>query len=209
MDFAFGQRMTRTAHPLLLIPVCLGLPAAIPAQADPPPAAEAVARGFYDAFCRHDAAGVERFYAEDVKFKDAIFSFDDRAGTMGMWRVLLAPEGKAVFRYRLLEATDDVAKVEWIADYEFPATGRPVHNVITATLRVKDGKVTQHTDDFSWRDWSRQAFPLGSLSNFAPVRALLKAGIRGGLAIAARKQQKDAAKAAKTPGLAGSLPTEK
>lgn len=198
---------TRVSPRAALLLLCLlGLPAAPPAQADPPPAAEAVARGFYDAFCAHDAAGVEHYYAEDVRFKDAIFTFDDRAGTMRMWRVLLAPAAGARFRYRLLEATADTAKVEWIADYKFPATGRPVHNVITATLVVKDGKVVRHTDDFSWRDWSRQAFPLGSLSNFAPVRALLKAGIRGGLAFAARKQEKDAASASRTPGLAGSLP---
>ena len=46
-----------------------------------PKAPEAVAREFYDAFCKGDTATMERLYAPDVTFQDEIFSFKDRAGT--------------------------------------------------------------------------------------------------------------------------------
>ncbi len=182
--------MTRTRSGLLL--GLLIAAAAGPASAQdglPLPRAQStpavVARSFYDAFCSSDFATMDRLYAPDVRFKDEIFTFDDRAGTMGMWRVLLAPDAGGRFSYELLEATGDTATVRWIADYRF--LGRPVHNEITARLVIRGGRIVEHHDAFSWERWARQALPLGRFSTFKPVAHLIKAGLRVGLKVSAMR----------------------
>ncbi len=169
--------------------------------------AEAVARAFYDAFVSGDAETMERLYHPDVSFRDEIFTFSDRAGTMGMWRVLVSPSGGGTFSYELLSAKGDTATVQWVADYDFPPGrfGRPVHNVITATLTVRDGLIVDHHDAFSWERWSRQAFPLGSLSTWGPIERLLKWTIRTvlGRLVAANEEEAEAAKPAPAPARPG------
>lgn len=138
---------------------------------------EAVVREFYDAFCRHDPATLERLYAPDVKWRDTIFSFDDRAGTMGMWRIELGSDAK--FRYRVLSVDGDTVKVNWLADYHL--FGRPIHNDVTATLVVKDGLIVSHVDDYDWARWAKQAFPLGSASSWPGVKQVLMGALNVGM----------------------------
>lgn len=168
----------------------------------------AVARRFYDAFCSSDFATMDRLYAPDVRFRDEIFTFADRAGTMGMWRVLLDPDGGGRFSYTLLGVSGEVATVRWIADYEF--LGRPVHNEITARLVVRGGRIVEHHDAFSWDRWARQALPLGSLSTWGPVEHVIKAALRTGLAFQARRARSDASAPAAEPapsrGMIDALP---
>ena len=162
------------------------------------PAPRDVARTFYDAFCRGDARTMESLYSPGVKFRDEIFKFEDRAGVMGMWNILVDPAKGGKFSYEILDANDTTAHVRWLADYKFPdpKSGRPVHNVVTAELTIADGKIVEHRDSFSWAKWSRQAFPLGPVSDWGPVRWLLKAGIRTALAHSGSKAR-PAAEAAK------------
>ena len=49
-----------------------------------------IAKRFYDAFTSGDMNTLQSLYDPQVKWQDAITSFDDRAGTMGMWRALAA-----------------------------------------------------------------------------------------------------------------------
>lgn len=176
-----------------------GLP--LPSRAETP---AAVARRFYDAFCAGDTATMERLYARDVRFKDEIFTFSDRDGTMGMWRVLLDPSGGGRFSYTLLGVERDTATVRWVADYRF--LGRPVHNEITARLRVRDGRIVEHHDAFSWERWARQALPLGRFSTFAPIEHLIKAGLRVGLKVRAATSRSQPASAAESRGIVDALP---
>ncbi|MBI3272445.1 MAG: nuclear transport factor 2 family protein [Planctomycetes bacterium] len=161
---------------------CASLGSAVPAA--PAASPRDVARTFYDAFIKGDVATLQGLYAPDVKFRDEIFTFSDRAGTMGMWRVLVDPKSGGRFSYEILGADANTATVRWIADYKFPSPkfGRKVHNVVTATLVVRNGRIVDHHDSFSWEKWSRQAFPLGALSSWPPVAKFLKMVIRGVLA---------------------------
>ena len=165
---------------------------------------EQVARRFYDAFCVGDLATLEQLYAPDVRFKDEIFAFQDRAGTMGMWGILLKTEG-AKFRYEFLSAEGETAKVRWLADYE--VFGRPVHNVIEATLTIREGRIVEHRDAFSWERWSRQALPLGGLPTWGPAEHVIKFAIRTSLAWQVRAARKRAVEqpTPATPGLTGGL----
>lgn len=166
---------------LLLGALLLGGP---PAPAAPGGAPADVARAFYDAFCKGDTATMEALYAPGVQFHDEIFDFPDRAGTMGMWRVLTDPASGGRFTYSVLGVKGDVVTVKWLADYKFPSKdfGRPVHNEVTATLVVRNGRIVKHTDRFSWEKWSRQALPFGGLSSWGPAASAIKWAIRTALA---------------------------
>ncbi|HZU99771.1 MAG TPA: nuclear transport factor 2 family protein [Planctomycetota bacterium] len=116
----------------------------------------AIAKQFFDAFCSGDMKTLDQLYAPNVKWSDPILSFDDRSGTMGMWRWEAAQHPK--FSYELGAVTGDTVKVTWHADYKL--NGNPIHNDVTATLTIDDeGKVVKHVDDYSWEKWSSQAFP--------------------------------------------------
>lgn len=172
-----------------------------------PSETERVARTFYDAFVVGDVKTLERCYSPTVRFKDEIFSFDDREGTIGMWRVLTDPAGGAKFTYRVVSVEGEVATVNWLADYKL--FGRPIHNDITARLVVRDGVIVEHTDSFSWASWSRQAFPLGKLSTWRPIERTLKFIMRTALGLQAKKaaEKARAAEAAATPAPSAPAPT--
>lgn len=137
---------------------------------------KAVAEKFYDAFCtrRHD--DMEALYAPDAKFKDAIFAFSDRAGTMRMWRALLRPGSDATFSYSFERTDGDVAHGTWVAHYKLGK--RPIVNRIKSSLTVRDGRIVEHVDDFAWSTWAKQAFPLGPLVSVPGVRWFLTRAIR-------------------------------
>lgn len=138
--------------------------------------AVAVATEFYNAFVAKDTATMETLYAPDVKWKDTIFSYDDRNGTMGMWRIELDPTNPAKFTYSIASAQGDTVVVHWLADYSL--FGRPIHNNVMSTLTVKNGLIVQETDDYSWQKWAAQAFPFGSLSNDWPLKPVLMGVLR-------------------------------
>jgi hypothetical protein len=173
-----------------------------------------VARRFYDAFCSKDPITVkapimEALYTPDVRFNDPIFSFDDRRGTMGMWKLLTAPEPGRNFTYRILGVSKNVATVRWIADYKFPSQqfGRPVHNVITATLTLNaEGKIMRHVDDFSWQRWARQAIPFGDARALEGVfKHTLRAVMNRQIAAAERREREAAAPRAPSRGIVDRL----
>ncbi len=176
-------------------------------QTATPSETERVARTFYDAFVVGDVKTLERCYSPTVKFKDEIFTFDDREGTIGMWRVLTDPSGGAKFSYRVVSIEGEVATVNWLADYKL--FGRPIHNDITARLVIRGGVIVEHTDSFSWANWSRQAFPLGRLSTWKPIEKTLKFVMRTALGFQAKKaaEKARAAEAAAAPAPSAPAPT--
>lgn len=132
-------------------------------------------RAFYDAFEKQDLKSIEQLYSPNVKFQDAIFKYDDRKGTMGMWgNILSDPKTKISFEVHKVEG--DVVTGHWKADYE--VFGRKVHNEIDTRMVVKDGKIVEHRDSFSWDKWAKQALPAGGLFTVPPFEQLAKAVLR-------------------------------
>jgi ketosteroid isomerase-like protein len=131
---------------------------------------------FYDAFARRDGAAMERCYATNAHFEDAVFSLDgaDRIG--GMWRMLCERGQDLRVEASHIDADDERGSAHWDAWYTFSATGRKVGNRIDATFRFADGKIVDHRDAFSFWRWSRQALgPAGLLLGWTPlVRAKVR-----------------------------------
>ena len=135
-----------------------------------------VVRRFYDAFEAHDSAAMANLYAGDVKFKDAIFSFTDKPGVVGMWQKIFKADPNAKLKFTVDKVDGDVVIGKWIADYHLGK--RPVHNEVSTTMRVKDGKIVEHTDDFSWKKWAPQALPAGKVFTLPGFEQLAKGLMR-------------------------------
>jgi hypothetical protein len=87
-----------------------------------------------------------------------------------MWRMLTGRSDD--LRVDLLEhdADDASGTAHWRATYTFTQTGRPVVNDVHARFRFADGLIADHTDDFSFHRWSRQALGTpGLLLGWTPL----------------------------------------
>jgi hypothetical protein len=45
-------------------------------------------------------------------------------------------------------------------------------------MKVENGKIVEHTDDFSWKKWAPQAFPAGAIFTLPVLDSLAKALVR-------------------------------
>ena len=133
--------------------------------------AASVAATYFEAFSRGDAATMAKQYAPNATFDDPIYSLRGQADIGHMWTSLLKTGKNLKLSSKVLESNGDQVKVAWTADYTL--FGRKVHNESVTTMQVKDGKITSQKDDWSWSKWAKQAFPLGGLVDFKPVKSLL------------------------------------
>jgi len=139
---------------------------------------DVVAR-LYEAFARRDGDAMAACYAPDAHFRDPAFG-DLRGEEIGaMWRMLT---GRAEdLSVELLE--HDETSAHWVARYTFTQTGRHVVNDVRARFVVRDDRIVEHVDEFSFWKWSRQALgPAGlALGWTPPLRSRVRATARKGL----------------------------
>lgn len=125
---------------------------------------DALFRRFYDAFAARDGDAMAACYADDVHFSDPAFPDLRGEEARDMWRMLTGRAADLRVEYRVERADERGGAVHWEAWYTFSQTGRKVHNVIDATLEVRDGRIVRHTDRFDFHRWSKQALgPAGLL----------------------------------------------
>ena len=137
----------------------------------------AVVERFYSAFGRRDHATMAACYQPDARFSDPAFGELRGEEVTSMWRMLCERGRDLEIVFDRVEATDDRGSAHWEADYTFAATGRRVHNDITATFRFREGLIAEHDDRFSFWRWSRQALgPAGLALGWTP---LLRGKVRG------------------------------
>lgn len=125
---------------------------------------------FYAAFDRSDGDEMAACYTADVKFSDPVFP-DLRGKQAGdMWRMLTEPDGDLRVELHEHEADETTGSAHWIARYTFTQTGRFVINDVQATFRFENGLIAEHTDNFDFHRWSRQALgPPGLLLGWTPI----------------------------------------
>ena len=113
----------------------------------------------YEAFQRGDGEAMAACYTETATFRDPVFRLGpDAPGPGHMWRMLTSQAKDLEVRFSDIREEGGIIRAHWEADYTFSATGKKVFNVIEATIRVEDGLIVDHTDDFDLTKWTRMAF---------------------------------------------------
>ncbi len=131
------------------------------------PNADLVA-SFYKAFQIRDAVAMTACYAPTVQFRDVVFALEGWRAR-AMWRMLCERGKDLRLEFGAVEADDVSGSAHWEAWYTFSTTGRPVHNVVTASFRFADGRICVHEDRFAFYRWASQALgPTGRLFGWAP-----------------------------------------
>jgi ketosteroid isomerase-like protein len=121
---------------------------------------------FYAAFDKRDGDAMAACYAPNARFSDPVFPDLTGAEPGAMWRMLTGRSDD--LRVELLE--HDAESAHWRATYTFTQTGRRVVNDVQATFRFENGLIAEHTDDFGFWRWSRQALGApGLLLGWTPL----------------------------------------
>lgn len=124
---------------------------------------------FYAAFARRDAETMGACYSPDARFSDAVFRDLRGEEVPAMWRMLCERGTDLEVGHSDVATDADRGSASWWADYSFSATGRTVHNEISASFRFENGLIVEHQDRFSLWRWSRQALgPVGLVGGWSP-----------------------------------------
>jgi ketosteroid isomerase-like protein len=122
---------------------------------------QAVIQRFYSAFQKLDHRTMQNCYSDDPVFNDQVFGLLEGAEVFAMWEMLCTNARDFSLEFSNIQLLDEeYATCNWTARYTFSRTGRKVVNKIKAHMRIQDGKITEHTDEFDIWKWSRQALGL-------------------------------------------------
>jgi hypothetical protein len=109
-------------------------------------------------------------YAANARFEDPAFGELRGAEIGAMWAMLCEKAKDFRLEYADMDANDAQGHARWEAHYTFSATGRSVHNRISARFRFEDGLIVDHQDRFDLWRWSAQALgPVGLLLGWSPL----------------------------------------
>ncbi len=104
-----------------------------------------------------------RCYAPDARFSDPVFTDLEGTQVAAMWRMLCERASDLRITFRDVVVAENQGSAHWEAWYTYSATGRPVHNVISATFTLRDGFIAEHHDRFDLYRWARQALGVSGL----------------------------------------------
>ena len=125
---------------------------------------------FYSAFAAGDHQAMAQCYADDATFSDPVFPDLDADGVRAMWRMFCTSGNEIAVSFSAVQATPTAGSASWEAVYQFPKTGRRVHNTVSASFTFRDGLIVRHRDDFDFYRWSRMALgPIGVALGWTPV----------------------------------------
>lgn len=125
---------------------------------------EEIIRRFYTAFQQLDYKTMVDCYSENPIFNDQVFGLLEGEQVEAMWEMLCKNARNFSLEFSNIKSLDEeYATCNWAAHYTFSKTGRKVVNRIKAHMRIQDGKITEHTDQFDIWKWSRQALGLPGL----------------------------------------------
>ena len=117
-----------------------------------------VITGFYRAFQKLDHKTMNSYYSEDIVFSDPVFLILKGNEVRSMWEMLCTNAKDFSLTFNNIDLLDDeYATCEWTASYTFSKTGNKVVNKIKAFMKLKDGKIIEHSDAFRLSTWIGQA----------------------------------------------------
>jgi ketosteroid isomerase-like protein len=113
---------------------------------------------FYTAFGQRDWQAMNACYSDDILFSDPAFGFLRGEEVKGMWEMLCKNAQDLQIEFGNIKAVDEeYFNCDWTASYTFSATGNKVVNHIKAYMRIREGKITEHSDAFKLSKWAGQA----------------------------------------------------
>lgn len=125
---------------------------------------EQLIEDFYSAFQRLDWQQMANCYDSDITFSDPVFNDLKGEEARAIWQMLCEKAEDFELQFSHISADEHSGSARWEARYSFSQSGRPVHNVIFAEFQFADGKITRHSDHFSFWRWSSMALgPVGIL----------------------------------------------
>jgi len=124
---------------------------------------EELIQTFYDAFARLDYTTMQNCYAADPIFNDPVFGVLQGDEVSAMWEMLCKNARDFTLQAEKIEVDGEYATCNWTAAYTLSKTGRRVVNKVKAHMRIENGKITEHTDEFNIYKWSRQALGLAGI----------------------------------------------
>ena len=114
---------------------------------------------FYTAFQKLDYKTMNDCYSYDIVFNDPVFGLLQSDEARAMWEMLCKNGKDLSLTYSNIQTDDnEYYTCNWTAKYTFSKTGRKVVNHIKAFMRIKDGKIIEHSDGFRLSTWIAQAF---------------------------------------------------
>lgn len=138
-------------------------------------------RSFYEAFDRLDGEVMAAAYAPDARFRDPAFGELTGEEAGDMWRMLTSRAEDLTVELADYAAEGDAGTANWIATYTF-RHGRKVVNDIRASFRFRDGLIVEHTDEFSFWGWARQALgPPGLVLGLPGINRIARSKARADL----------------------------
>lgn len=113
---------------------------------------------FYTAFQKLDYQTMNSCYSDDIVFSDPAFGLLRDEEAKSMWEMLCKNAKDFSLTFSNIQLLDDeYATCNWVATYTFSKTGRKVVNYIKAFMKLKDGKIIEHSDAFKLSKWAAQA----------------------------------------------------
>ncbi|MBK9464683.1 MAG: nuclear transport factor 2 family protein [Chitinophagaceae bacterium] len=117
-----------------------------------------VIENFYTAFQQLDYTAMNSCYSDEIVFSDPAFGFLRGEEVKYMWEMLCKNAKDFSLTFSNIQLLDDeYATCNWVATYTFSKTGRKVVNHIKAFMKLKDGKIIEHSDAFKLSKWAAQA----------------------------------------------------
>jgi ketosteroid isomerase-like protein len=121
---------------------------------------EQIIERFYTCFSKLDWQGMAALYSDDIIFSDPAFGVLQGAEAKAMWEMLCKQAKDFSLTFSKVEADEEYGTCQWVANYTFSATGKKVTNHIKAHMRLADGKIIEHSDEFNLYRWMRMALGL-------------------------------------------------
>ncbi len=116
---------------------------------------------FYTAFQKLDHQTMNSCYSDDIVFSDPAFGLLRGDEAKSMWEMLCKNAKDFSLTFSNIQLLDEeYATCNWVATYTFSKTGRKVINNIKAFMKLKDGKIIEHSDAFKLSKWAAQALGL-------------------------------------------------
>lgn len=113
---------------------------------------------FYSAFQQRDHQTMNACYSDDIVFSDPVFLLLKEQQVKAMWEMLCTNAKDFSLTYSDITAVDEeYYTCKWVATYTFSKTGNKVVNNVKAFMKIKDGKIIEHSDAFRLSTWISQA----------------------------------------------------